>query len=100
MGEVGRQSCFPKREWHVECYDANGVVARCVIDTDHGAVRIGLTDALENFFELRIGQVGQFRISLDKAIMAHNRIRAGGDDSHQPQFLRVMQNPSYYYPKG
>jgi hypothetical protein len=97
MGEVVRQPCFPKREWHVECYDADGVAAQCVIDTDHGALRIGLTDALENFFELRIGQVGKFRISLDKAIMANNNISATGDNSHQPQPLPCYSN--YHEPR-
>lgn len=95
MGEVV-QSCVAKRDWRVEYYDADGVVAQCVIDTDHGALRIGLTSALEKFFELRAEQVGKFRIAFDKAIMA-NRISTGGDDSHQPQLLQCYSN--YHEPR-
>lgn len=89
MGEVV-QSCVSQRDWRLECYDAHGVVAQCVIDTDHGALRIGLTSALEKFFELRAEQVGRFRVAFDKAIMA-NRFNTGRESSHQ-QLLHCYSN--------
>ncbi|MGH8412540.1 MAG: hypothetical protein ACRERT_15105 [Pseudomonas sp.] len=79
------------REWRVGCYDADGLVTQCVINTDHGAVRVGLDIGEKGrFFELRAEQVGKFRIGLDKAIMA-TRIRAGGEGSHQ-QLLQYYNN--------
>lgn len=86
MGEVVQESCVSRREWRLECYDADGGVTQCVIDTDHGDLRIGLTGALEKFFELRADQVGKFRVAFDKAIMA-NRTNTGGESSHQQQWL-------------
>jgi hypothetical protein len=61
------------RDWRVPCYEATGQVARCVIDSDHGAVRIGLDDEQEQYFELRGQQVGQFQ----RGLMV---IRARGGD--------------------
>lgn len=52
QSEIGKSKALD-REWRLGCYDADGVVAQCVIDTDHGALHIGLTSALEKFFELR-----------------------------------------------
>ncbi len=80
-----------EREWQLGCYDIDGVVAQCVIDTDHGTLRIGLTGALEKFFELRAEQVGKFRVAFDKAIMAM-RVSVGGEGSHRPQLLQCYSN--------
>jgi hypothetical protein len=73
MPEVIQPSVV-NRDWRMPCYDATGQVARCVTDSDHGAVRIGLDDrGQEQYFELRGEQVGQFQ----RGLMV---IRARGGD--------------------
>jgi hypothetical protein len=64
MGEMLRLYA-PKRDWRVHCYDTTGAMRMCVIDSDHGAVRIALTiGEREHLFELRVEQVDQFWAAL------------------------------------
>jgi hypothetical protein len=73
MGEA-LQSSASNRDWRVHCYDAADQVAVCSIDSDHGAVRVGLTvGERERFFELRAGQVVEFQAAL-KATLGMIRI--------------------------
>ncbi|MDQ2882162.1 MAG: hypothetical protein M3Y48_13320 [Actinomycetota bacterium] len=66
MGEVSQQLYIPKRDWRVHCYDADGVMRVCTIDSDHGAVRIGLTSGeREQYFELRAEQADRFWTALE-----------------------------------
>lgn len=77
MGEV-IQSSAAKRDWRVHCYDATGEMRVCVIDSDHGALRVSLTiGEQEQFFELRAKQVDQFQAALEATL---GRIKAGGPD--------------------
>jgi hypothetical protein len=55
------------RDWRIPCYDIAGRAAVCVIDSDHGAVRIALGSGEQElwFFELRTEQVSQFQTGLE-----------------------------------
>jgi hypothetical protein len=65
MGEALQLSA-PCRDWRVHCYDTIGQLAVCVIDSDHGAVRVGLTTGEEErFFELRAEQAVKFQAALE-----------------------------------
>jgi hypothetical protein len=73
------QPSAPRRDWRVHCYDTTGQLTVCVIDSDHGAVRVGLTAGEEErFFELRAEQAVQFQAALEATLVT---IRDGG--SHQ-----------------
>lgn len=79
---VGSTAILNQQDWRLGCYDSEGKLGVCVIDSDHGGLRVGLTGGEQTqFFELRGEQVGQFRVALDKAIMAANGLRAEGADS-------------------
>jgi hypothetical protein len=66
------------RDWRIPCYDITGQVTVCVIDSDHGAVRIGLSGGeQERFFELRAEQVSQFQTGLECTLAM---INAGASD--------------------
>jgi hypothetical protein len=78
MAEVSQPST-PHRDWQVHCYDTTGQLTTCVIDSDHGAVRVGLTAGEEErFFELRAEQAVQFQAALEATL---GTSRDGG--SHQ-----------------
>jgi hypothetical protein len=66
------------RDWRVRCYDATGAMRVCVIDSDHGALRIALIiGEQEQFFELQAGQVDQFRDGLEATLSV---IKINGPD--------------------
>ena len=68
----------PKRDWRVHCYDTTGAMRVCVIDSDHGAVRIALNiSEREHLFELRVEQVDQFWAALKAQLSV---IDSGGSD--------------------
>lgn len=72
------QPSVVKRDWRMSCYDTNSVVRVCTVDSDHGAVRIGLSGGeRQDFFELRIEQVDQFWAALESTL---EMIRSGGSD--------------------
>jgi hypothetical protein len=68
------------RDWRVPCYDITGQVTVCVIDSDHGAVRISLSSDEQElwFFELRAEQVSQFQTGLECTLAM---INAGASDT-------------------
>jgi hypothetical protein len=77
MGEALRPSAM-QRDWRIHCYDASGVVRVCTVDSDHGAVRIGITSGeRQEFFELRVEQVNKFWAGLVSTL---GMIRSGGPD--------------------
>lgn len=77
MGEV-LWPYVQKRDWRVHCYDITGAMRVCVVDSDHGAVRIGLNGGeWEQFFELRVEQVDQFWAALKALLSA---MESGGSD--------------------
>jgi hypothetical protein len=72
------QPYAPKRDWRVRCYDTTGEMRVCVIDSDHGALRIALTiGEQEQLFELRAKQVDQFQAALEATLVM---IKSGGPD--------------------
>jgi hypothetical protein len=74
--------CASGRDWQLGCYDSEGERGVCVIDLNHGGLRVGLAGGEQNqFFELRGKQVGKFRVALDEAIMAANGLSAESADS-------------------
>ena len=63
------QPSVVKRDWRVHCYDTDGVMRVCGIDSDHGAVWINLAiGEQEQFFELRAEQVTKFQLALDATL--------------------------------
>lgn len=72
------QPSVVKRDWRVSCYDNDGQVAVCTIDSDHGAVQIGLTSGeRQDFLELGVKQVNEFWTGLVSTL---GMIRSGGSD--------------------
>jgi hypothetical protein len=73
------QPYSPNRDWRVHCYDTTGAMRVCVIDSDHGALRIALTiGEQEQLFELRAEQVDQFQAALEATLGV---INSGGPDN-------------------
>lgn len=77
MGEAIQPSTA-NRDWRVHCHDTDGEPRVCIIDSDHGAVRLGLNiDGQEQFFELRAEQVIKFQVALEAIL---GMIEAGGSN--------------------
>jgi hypothetical protein len=92
--EESKMMCTSKQDWRLGCYDSEGKPGICVIDSDHDALRVGLTGGERTqFFELRGEQVGKFRVALDEAIMAANGLGAQGEDCQ-------LGNPPSSYAMG
>ncbi|MDQ3764836.1 MAG: hypothetical protein M3460_25945 [Actinomycetota bacterium] len=73
MDETLQQPGTSSRDWRVPCYNPTGQATVCVIDSNHGAVRIGVTSGeQEQFFELRAGQADQFRAGLEATLSMIN----------------------------
>lgn len=73
----------PKRDWRVRCYGTEGELRECVIDSDHGALRISFTiGESEQLMELRADQVKEFHSALEAAI---NTLETGGVGEDCPQ---------------
>jgi hypothetical protein len=65
------------------CYDADGKARFCVLDSDHGAIRVAVTGKGDQFFELRADQVGKFQVVFDSAIDMTMGGAAGDDFQRQ-----------------
>jgi hypothetical protein len=77
-GETLQPSAL-NRDWRVHCCDTTGEVRVCVIDTDHGTLRIAVTiGEQEQLFELRDQQPDQFQAALEATL---GIIKAGVPDN-------------------
>jgi hypothetical protein len=89
------------RDWRVPCYDITGHAAVCVIDSDHGAVRIGLgSGERERFFELRAEQVSQFQSGLECTLAMINAGVSEGVARWEGRCYNEWGEPSRYQIKA
>lgn len=93
QGDMGQSKIVgerrDRRDWRVDCYNAKGKRGVCIIDSDHGAIRIGLAGGQEEFVELQGKWVNKFQAALDVASLGSS---SGGSESPKNRWVKCAGN--------